>query len=112
MLNVKKTLTKILGTIEQILTPTTATEVEMPFTPPCNGILLVRLRTNAQGRSYEYFNNTNPTNVEGYNVLDGYFSGIVCVTKNNEVTVSTRSNVHTGQQKYIFIPTKMGGGTS
>ena len=111
MLNVKKTLTKILGTIEQILIPVTATEVTMPFTPPCNGILIIRLRANSQGRMYESLTNANPANAEGYNIADGYAISVTFVTEGNTVSVSGRSNVHTGQQKYVFIPTKIGGGT-
>lgn len=67
--------------------------VTLPFTPRETGILLCLMRCNSQGRAYITLNGATVTIVDGYNVGEGYVSGIVGVTKNVQVSQLISSNV-------------------
>lgn len=100
MLDLKALLTKILQ-------PTSCTQVTLPYTPSSNGLLIGLIRTSAQGRAYVTLNNATPNLMDGFQVLQGYFTGVTFVTKGNKVTVSRTYNVY--QQLYYFIPIALGG---
>lgn len=88
--------------IAKVTKPSYCSPVTVPFTPPCNGLLIVILRASSGGRFYTVFNNLNPTIVDGYNIAQGYIVGIGFVVKGQKVTVNSTSNVST--REYLFIP--------
>ena len=102
MLDVKKSLTKILNKIDDLSQPTTCTNVSLPFTPTSNGLLIVLFRANAQGRVYELYNNTRPTIVDAYQIAGGYSVATLFVWKGLQVSVSSSANIM--NHDYYFIP--------
>lgn len=97
---------KITDLLNQ-LRPVTCQQVTLPFTPPCNGLLIVRMRTTTTGRFYEAYTNTKPAGTDGYNTTEGYGITPHFVEKGKQVAVTARSNVK--DQLYMFIPLKIGG---
>lgn len=77
------------------------TQVTLPYTPSSNGLLIGLIRTSAQGRAYVSLSNATPNLMDGYQVAQGYFTGVVFVASGQKVSVSGTSNVY--QQLYYFV---------
>ena len=101
MLNQKKLDTKVLEALTSMI-PTAAT-VTLPFTPQSDGILIGFLRAAATGRLYKGYSGTTPTLIDGYQIKDGYFTGLVFCTKGTTVEQTTTSNVSLAAYTFISL---------
>lgn len=100
-----------MGTIDQAMNyladdlvarKTITKPVTLPFTAPCNGMLLVYLRASTTtGRFYETVSNAYPGIVDGYSVGSMYAFGWVYVEKGKTVTRTSSANVQT--RDYAFL---------
>ena len=95
-------LKKILASAFPARANTTITEVTLPYTPPCNGILFGQLRATAQGRAYKHLYNATPDLWDFYQVAGGYTTFASFVEKNK--AVSERAVANLQQQFYYFVP--------
>lgn len=95
-------LTNILNKVLPIRAETPCQTITLPFTPPANGLMIVRARNTANARAYQGFTNTTPSLVDNYQVSDGYWSQVVYVEKGKQVSLSTQSNVK--DVIYYYIP--------
>lgn len=84
--------------------PLKCTEVTLPYTPTCNGLMIVQLRASGTGRVYETYNGTTPGLLDGYNTSGNYLSTVLFCVKGTQVSVLGRSNVQSSSQHYYFIP--------
>ena len=95
-------LKKILASAFPARANTTITEVTLPYTPPCNGILFGYLRASAQGRAYKHLYNATPDLWDFYQAAGGYSSFASFVEQNK--VVSERAVANLQQQYYYFMP--------
>lgn len=98
MLNQKKLDTKLMNAIKA-----TAETVTVPFTPTSDGLLICSFRAAAQGRAYKGFSGTTPNLVDGYQVKDGYFIGVVFCTKGTQVSQTSTSNVTSADYTFVAL---------
>lgn len=99
----KELLNDLIKLVRKLNSPTTITQVALPYTPPCNGLLLAFVRGNAAGRSYVSLNNATPTLIDNYQVNQGYYTQVVFVKKDLTVSVASSYNLY-GNVQYWFIP--------
>lgn len=99
----KELLDNLVDLVRRLKSPTPITQVALPYTPPCNGLLLAFVRGNAAGRSYVLLNNATPTLIDNYQVNQGYYTQVVFVEKNRTVSVASSYNLY-GDVQYWFIP--------
>lgn len=109
-LKVKEMLNDLAKLTRRLSSPTTITQVALPYTPPCNGLLLAFVRGNAAGRSYVSLNNATPTLIDNYQATQGYYTQVVFVEKDLTVSVASSYNI-LGNVQYWFIPLVGGGST-
>lgn len=101
MLNQKKLDIDILEALTSMMP--TATTVTLPFTPQSDGILIGFLRAAATGRLYKSYSGTTPTLIDGYQIKDGYFTGLAFCTKGQTVSEIGTSNVSTTAYTFISL---------
>lgn len=101
MLNQKKLDTKVLETLTSMMP--TASTVTLPFTPQSDGLLIGFLRAAANGRLYKSYSGATPTLIDGYQIKDGYFTGLVFCTKGQTVSEIGTSNVSIAAYTFISL---------
>lgn len=104
----KELLDDLIKLVRKLNSPTTITQVALPYTPPCNGLLLAFVRGNAAGRSYVSLNNATPSLIDNSQVNQGYYTQVVFVEKDRTVSVASSYNLY-GNVQYWFIPLVGGG---
>lgn len=76
---------------------TSVSVVTLPFTPTHDGILIVIVRANTQGRVYQVLTNTLPAVADGYQAATGFINAAVYVEAGKQVALQEQSNVYDAQ---------------
>ncbi len=71
----------------------TGGQVTLPYTAQNDGLVIIEIRAQAQGRCYANFSGHSELFTDAYQVKDGYFSKVVPVLKGTTIPVPTLNNV-------------------